>query len=162
MKRAITLALAILAGLALSTPASAGTVRIGTLVCDVEGGAGLILGSRKALGCDFNNFGGPNEFYDGSILKIGVDVGFTAGARLIWAVFAPSLDVGEGLLEGRYVGVGAEATPAVGLGANVLIGGFDRSINLQPISVQGQTGVNLSGGITALRLVSPPPVVRKR
>lgn len=161
MKSGLIAAIALAFGLLSAAPASAGTVRIGTLVCDVEGGAGLILGSRKSLGCDFNNFSGPNEIYDGSVLKIGVDVGFTAGARLIWAVFAPSLDVGPGLLEGHYVGVGAEATPAVGLGANVLIGGFDRSINLQPISVQGQTGVNLSGGITALRLISPP-VVRKR
>ncbi len=141
--------------------ASAG-VRVGTLVCDIAGGAGYILASRKVLGCDFKRLGGPNEVYDGSITKVGVDVGITTGTRLIWAVFAPTTSIDSTALEGRYWGVTAEATPGVGIGANVLIGGFDRSINLQPISVQGQLGANLAAGVAQMRLVSPPPLVLKR
>ncbi|MEM6761500.1 MAG: DUF992 domain-containing protein, partial [Pseudomonadota bacterium] len=74
-----------------ATPASSATVRIGTLVCDVDGGAGFILGSRKHLDCDFNHLTGTDEFYDGTITKLGIDAGLPSETRLIWAVFAPSL-----------------------------------------------------------------------
>lgn len=137
-------------------------VRVGMLICQVEGGAGLILGSRKALGCHFNALGVPDETYDGAITKIGIDAGATGGTRIAWAVFAPPLQLSPGALEGRYYGVSAEVTPGVGIGANVLVGGFDRSINLQPISVQGQVGANVAAGIGYLRLKSPPPPVYKR
>ena len=40
----------------------------------------------------------------------------------------------------------------VGGGANVLVGGFNKTIALQPLSVQGQTGVNLAVGIAGLSL----------
>lgn len=145
-------------------PGHAGSVRVGTLVCDIEGGAGFVFGSRKALGCDFKNLFGPNEYYDGSITKVGIDAGLTGGTRLIWAVLAPTSAIDQTALEGRYYGVTAEASAAVGLGANVLIGGFDRSINLQPLSIQGQLGVNIAAGLAAMRLKSPPqpPIVRKR
>ena len=144
----------------VGTAQAAATIRVGMLVCDIAGGPGFIIGSRKSLSCDFSRIGGPTEYYDGSILKLGVDAGLTDGTRLVWAVFAPSLQVTEGALEGGYYGVTAEATAVIGLGANVLIGGFDRSINLQPVSVQGQVGVNVAAGVAQLRLKSLP-IVRK-
>ena len=161
MRKYLTAALAAFGLMAAATmPANAAFgVRVGILACEVEGGAGLILGSRKVLGCYFNAIGTPDEVYDGAVTKIGVDAGITGGSRIVWAVFAPTLQLEPGALEGRYYGLSAEFTPGVGLGANVLVGGFDRSINLQPISVQGQVGANIAAGIGYLRLVSPPPVV---
>lgn len=127
-------------------------VRIGVLVCDIAGGAGFILGSRKALACTFDGLRIRDETYGGSITKIGIDAGATGGSRLIWAVFAPSWNVGPGALSGFYGGVTAELTPGVGLGANVLIGGWQRSIVLQPLSLQGQVGANVAAGIAGMRL----------
>ena len=49
-------------------------------------------------------------------------------------------------MQGSYGGVSAEATAIVGFGANVLIGGFQKSITLQPISIQAQTGLDLAAG----------------
>jgi len=159
-----TLAAAVLAAAMGTAGAEASTVRIGTLVCDVAGGTGFIVGSRKTLACDFRNAHGPDEFYDGAITKIGVDAGFTSGTRVVWAVLAPSTQVSPGALEGSYFGVSAEATPVIGVGANVLVGGFDSSINLQPVSVQGQVGLNVAAGVSGLRLRSaeldPAPVKR--
>lgn len=154
----ITGAIAALGLMTAATPAANAAlgIRVGILACEVEGGAGFILGSQKVLGCYFNAIGVPDEVYDGSVTKIGVDVGITGGSRIIWAVFAPTIRLEPGALEGRYFGVSAEFTPGVGLGANVLVGGFDQSINLQPISVQGQVGANIAGGIGYLRLISPP------
>ena len=49
---------------------------------------------------------------------------------------------------------GAEATAGAGLGANLLVGGTGRSFSLQPLSVQGQTGLNFAAGVTTLTLIS--------
>ena len=39
----------------------------------------------------------------------------------------------------------ASATVGVGLGANVLVGGSGNSIALQPVSIEGTTGLNVAG-----------------
>ena len=53
----------------------------------------------------------------------------------------------------RSVGATGEATVAVGLGANVLVGGSIRSVALQPLSATGQTGLNLAVGVADLQLL---------
>jgi len=75
----------------------------------------------------------------------------TGKGVMAWAVFAPG-KLKAGALAGHYVGASAEASVAVGLGANVLVGGSDKSIALQPLSVQAQTGLNLAAGVASLRL----------
>jgi hypothetical protein len=146
---------AVTAALALATAGAAHAragVKVGVLSCHVHGGVGWIIGSTKTANCVFHSsFGGWRDYYIGSITRVGIDVGVTNGARLVWAVFAPGR-VKRGSLAGGYAGAGAEATVGIGIGANALIGGFRRSINLQPISVQGQTGLNIAGGIGSLRL----------
>jgi hypothetical protein len=111
-----------------------------------------VLGSSKDVNCEYKAAQGFEERYIGNITKIGVDIGYTRGGTMVWAVFAPSSDRAPGALEGRYGGVTAGATVGVGVGANVLIGGLDRSITLQPLSIEGNTGLNLAAGIGAMRL----------
>ena len=94
---------------------------------------------------------GPREAYLGSVGKFGLDVGATTGGRMVWAVYAPTAG-GPAALAGTYVGASGEATVVAGLGANVLVGGSDRTIALQPVSVQGQTGLNLAVGVAGLEL----------
>ena len=62
-----------------------------------------------------------------SITKFGLDIGATAGGEMIWAVYAPS-DRVHGALAGNYGGATAEATVGAGLGANVLVGGSNRTV----------------------------------
>jgi hypothetical protein len=147
-----TAAVLLTVGSFVAVPAQAAGVQIGTLTCHVEPGFGLILGSSKDVNCDYRAAQGFNEHYIGNITKIGVDIGYTRGGTMVWAVFAPSSDLAPGAIEGRYGGVTAGATVGVGLGANVLLGGFDRSIALQPLSVEGNTGLNLAAGIGAMNL----------
>jgi hypothetical protein len=146
-------AAAVAFGLLAASPAFAaqGGVNVGSLNCTVEGGIGLIIGSSKDMQCTFKRANGRRETYVGSVSKLGIDIGVTNESYIAWAVFAPG-EVKRGALEGGYGGVSAEATAGVGLGANVLVGGFEDSITLQPISVQGQTGLNVAAGITSLRL----------
>ena len=82
---------------------------------------------------------------------VGVDIGFTTGGVIVWAVFAGTNRY-AGMLTGNYAGATAEVSVAAGLGANVLVGGSNRSVALQPLSVQGQIGLNVAGGIGALEL----------
>ena len=94
---------------------------------------------------------GPREVYVGSITKFGLDLGATAGGEMVWAVYAPSSRK-FGALAGNYGGATAEATVGAGLGANVLVGGSDRTVALQPVSVQGQAGLNVAASVAELRL----------
>ena len=138
--------------LAFAAPgAQAAGVKIGVLNCRVDGGVGFIIGSSKDVNCVFHRTNGRTEHYKGSIGKLGVDVGITGETVLGWVVFAPGL-TRPGSLKGSYTGASAEATVGVGVGANVLVGGFKQSINLQPVSLQAQTGLNVAAGVTSLHL----------
>ena len=143
------IAVAALSGGATAAPAG---VKVGTLTCDVAGGVGFVFGSTKDLTCSYAPSKARVERYTGSISKWGVDIGYTGKGKLIWAVFAPSSDVRPGALEGEYAGATAQANVGVGLGANALIGGLDKSIALQPLSVQGSTGLNVAAGIGQISL----------
>ncbi|HTV44739.1 MAG TPA: DUF992 domain-containing protein [Stellaceae bacterium] len=147
-------AIGLAAGLSANgTPAQAQSgVRIGTLSCNVAAGWGFIFGSSKSLHCTFSGAGHRVDHYAGSINKFGVDIGYTQGGVLVWAVLAPTVNVAPGALAGNYVGATGSATVGVGAGANVLIGGSNRTISLQPVSIEGNTGLNVAAGIGAISL----------
>ena len=152
-KIGMTMGVAVIAASAwLAMPAQAAGVKIGVLTCNVDSGWGYILGSSKDVRCNYVPNKGFGEHYIGSISKVGVDIGYTKGGVLIWDVVAPASDMKPGALEGGYGGVSASATVGAGIGANVLLGGFDKSIALQPISIEGNTGLNVAAGIGALSL----------
>ncbi len=133
-----------------SANAKAGT-NIGILECTIEPGVGLIIGSSKDLSCQFNPDKGRSERYTGSISKLGLDIGVTNESYVKWLVVAPG-SVDPGALAGTYAGASAEATVGLGVGANALVGGLEKSIALQPVSIQGQTGLNVAVGIAGLKL----------
>lgn len=147
-------ALVLAAAVALPTLASgqANRTKVGTLSCDISGGIGLIITSKKDLTCMFTpSQPGPREVYVGSITKFGLDLGATTGGEMVWAVYAPTTRK-FGALAGQYGGATAEATVGAGLGANVLVGGSNRTVALQPVSVQGQAGLNVAAGVADLVL----------
>jgi Protein of unknown function (DUF992) len=145
---------ALIGATALPAPSAAqsGSVKVGTLTCDIGGGIGLIITSKKSVTCMYTPAQpGPREVYRGSITKFGLDIGATSGGGMIWAVYAPTT-LHVGALAGNYGGASGEATVGVGAGANVLIGGSNRTVTLQPVSVQGQAGLNLAVGVAGLDL----------
>jgi len=150
---AAILALAMSAAAISASGARADTgINIGTLSCTVDGGLGLILGSSKEMECEFAPTGdGEVQTYLGTIDKLGVDIGITGESYMKWLVFAPG-KLNAGALEGSYSGVSAQASVGLGLGANVLVGGSDTSIALQPFSVEGNTGLNVAAGLTRIDL----------
>lgn len=159
---AASAAVAAIAALAFGAPADAAGVKVGVLTCHESSGWGFIFGSSKKLHCDFSPSRGYGERYNGTVSKFGVDVGYTAGGILVWDVVAPNSGMRRGALTGDYAGATASATAGVGVGANVLVGGLDRSVALQPVSIEGNTGLNVAAGIGAINLhyvapEGPPP-----
>lgn len=153
-RTAIGAAVLALAALAIGTPAEAqpAGVQVGVLTCNVAGGWGFVFGSTRSVRCTFSPAPRRFEHYSGHISKFGVDIGYLRGAVMVWAVIAPTTSLAPGALAGEYVGATGSATVGVGAGANVLIGGFRRSITLQPVSIEGNSGLNVAAGIAALTL----------
>jgi hypothetical protein len=155
MGRSLRLVGAALLGLAMCAPVQAQRPvweQSGTLNCDVSGGIGFIVTSQRQINCLFTpSYPAPPEQYVGTITKVGLDIGFTGAGQLVWSVLQ-STTRRRGVLAGSYAGASAEATIGAGLGANVLVGGNDRSVALQPLSIQGQVGLNVAAGIAEIAL----------
>ena len=143
-------AVAMIVGASAEHARAQSAIEVGMLSCTVAGGVGFIFGSSKDMSCRFEHPGGV-ERYSGTISKFGIDIGITGKAYMRWAVLAPRTNLQPGALEGNYGGATAEATAGLGIGANALVGGGN-SITLQPLSVQGQTGLNVAAGIASMKL----------
>lgn len=137
----------------LTSPASAQDARLqlGELDCSLSSSVGLIVSSQRNVSCFFHAANTPETAYVGTLTRIGLDVGVTSGGKMVWTVFV-NTDRYAGTLAGSYVGATAEATVALGLGANVLIGGSNDSVVLQPLSIQSTTGFSIAAGVSQLNL----------
>jgi hypothetical protein len=127
-------------------------VRAGVLQCQGGQNVGFVVGSVTSLECVFQSQGRRPEPYVATVRRVGLDLGFTQQTQFSWAVNAPTTRIGRGELTGNYGGVGANASVGVGGGGNFLVGGPANSYALQPISVQGQTGLNVAAGVADIEL----------
>ena len=146
-------ALALVAGSAGPSAAGSG-VKAGYLRCDVQGNMSFIFGSSRNINCTYR----PQtthrvDSYGGEIQKFGIDIGYVENGVILWAVIAPTADVGHGSLAGDYGGVTGDIAAGYGVGANALIGGSNKTIVLQPLSVEGLQGINIAGGIGVMTLI---------
>lgn len=128
-------------------------VKLGTLTCLFDSSVGWVIGSVKEADCVYRGINKKNVRYTAELSRLGVDVGYTGAQTLVWAVLAPGTKAPDSL-EGSYVGVSADATAVVGLTANAMLGGFKKSVALQPLSIGAQTGLNVAAGVGALRIES--------
>jgi hypothetical protein len=133
-------------------------VRVGVLECKGGQNVGFVLGSVAHLNCVFQSEGGRAEGYVATVRRFGLDLGFTQDTTVSWAAFAANTRVPTGGLAGSYGGVGMNASVGVGFGGNFLVGGNGNQYSLQPISVQGQTGLNVAAGIAGLELEPTGPI----
>ena len=154
--RAVAYLTVLIMGLIVTAQAPAqaqSQISIGTLTCTGGQGIGLILGSKKSYACVFApGNGGAVEEYNATVTKIGLDIGITGKAVIVWTVLAAKQPSVAGTLSGNYVGASADVALGIGGGAKVLVGGSAKSIVLQPLSLQGQTGLNLAVGVAGMTL----------
>jgi hypothetical protein len=148
-----TLTIATLALLApIASANAAPPVRAGILQCQGGQNVGFVVGSVANFECVFRSDGRRPDPYIATVRRIGLDLGVTDQTQLSWAVNAPNSRLGRGELAGTYGGVGANASIGVGGGGNFLVGGPANAYALQPISLQGQTGLNVAAGIAGIEL----------
>lgn len=140
----------------LAGSGTAHAAQVGLLECNVAPGVGLVITSSKALSCRFSRSYAPPDYYVGTITSFGLSIGATGPGRIVWGVFAATRELGHTALAGHYGGASANVTLGLGLGANALIGGNAGSIGLQPLSINAQTGVDITAGITGLTLQPAP------
>jgi len=128
--------------------------QVGSLSCNVDPNVGFILVGHQSMRCLYQPSAGqgPPQNYDGALNTVGLSIGVSAGSVIGWAVFAPTTGVPAGALAGEYVGVTGTAAVGVGGGANVLLGGSNRTIALQPLSLQGSAALNVVAGLSSLKL----------
>lgn len=150
-KTIITAAFIAALGAAAPSHATGARVDIGTLSCHEASGWGFIFGSSHQVRCTYSGEG-KVAHYRGSISKFGADIGYQQSGVLIWEVLSPTDRTEPGAIAGHYGGLTAGATVGVGLGANALVGGSTGAIALQPLSIEGKTGLNVAAGIGALNL----------
>jgi hypothetical protein len=134
-----------------AAPTGSKGVNVGSLSCNMAGGIGFVFGSSKALNCIFTRTAGLGEHYEGEIKRFGIDIGYTKDAQIVWLVLAPG-NISSGSVAGSYGGVAVQGTAGVGAGANILVGGSNKQISLQPVSVEGSTGLNVAGGVAEISL----------
>jgi Protein of unknown function (DUF992) len=147
---AVTLLVASFSGAYAQAPLN--RVQVGVLECRGGASIGFIVGSVTNLGCVLRVEGMPEDRYVATIRKVGIDIGITEESALAWGVYAPVARLGIGDLSGNYAGAQGSATVGVGAGGNVLVGGSNNSIALQPLSLQGQVGLNVAAGLESLEL----------
>jgi hypothetical protein len=152
MRRSLLLAAMAATLLAAPSTAQMNRVQVGVLECRGGASIGFIVGSVTNLGCVLRVEGVPEDRYVATIRKVGLDLGITEETALAWGVFAPVARLGPGDLAGTYAGAQGSASLGVGGGGNVLVGGSNNSIALQPLSLQGQIGVNIAAGLESMEL----------
>lgn len=138
---------------AITAHAQQTKMRAGTLICKSKGGIGLIVGSNERVRCTYKPIdGGHASRYRGTITRIGLDLGIKGQSEIVWDVLGSSTSLSADTISGEYVGVAADAAVGVGGGAQILLGGSQKSVVLQPLSIKGQTGLNISVGVAGLTL----------
>jgi hypothetical protein len=152
MRRSVILVGVVILVASLAAVRAQQRVQVGVLECRGGASIGFVIGSVTNLGCVLRTEGMPEDRYIATIRKVGLDLGITQESALAWAVFAPIARLGPGDLSGNYAGAQGSASIGVGLGGNVLVGGSANSIALQPLSLQGQVGLNVAAGLESLEL----------
>jgi len=110
-------------------------------------GSALIVAGERQLSCIYAiGERQAREAYEGTVSTLGLDIGATSGGQLTWAVFAPT-NTAPGGVGRKPMAVGPPAArSAAGASANVLVGGSDRTVVLQPVSRASAEGRQHCGG----------------
>ena len=125
----------------------------GMLRCKLNPSIGFVIFGHQSMECRFvPSLPAPPQIYEGALNTVGIDVGVVGAGGLAWAVLAPTSGVSAGALAGEYVGASGDIALGAGVGANVLIGGSQRSFALQPVSVEGSVALDVTLGLSALQL----------
>lgn len=155
-----SLALAAFAGLAgLSGPALAQSSGppTGRLSCTITGSPAPVVTTQKPMECRFRPRRGPVQLYTGVVRGFSLDLTSIRSAAMAWRVYGPYARAPLGALAGSFKSSGTGA----GTGNHMLVGGTNDEATLLPLPFQGNRGINVAVGVTALDLTLVPPGRRR-
>ncbi len=135
--------------------ASTGRVESGLLECKGEMATAYGFGSSRGVTCEYRPAMGMNQYYTGTLSRVGLDFGVSDQASMIWMVLTTTKQLGPGALAGEYVGFSSGAAIGPGFSANVLMAkDASAGIALQPLSVSSDSGLSISIAAAGLTLVA--------
>ncbi len=141
----------------LTSPASANDVDAGYLTCRLtQTDAAVHLASNRNFDCTFERHRTKRkEHYRGTVRKYGVEVGLIGKRVLRWKVLKSTpRRLKRGALAGDYRGITAETSFGSGVAVNLLSSSASGQVSLQPLTVHGQEGFNVTAGVMILTLTS--------
>ena len=146
----------LLLGLPIPDAMARGGIEIGVLSCNsVEGTRrNLLIHSTVDVRCVFKTAEGEESYTGETGIGLGVDLNWNRTETTHFVVLGGTSDTRPGAhsLAGTYVGGKVSATVGVGGGAGVLVGGGAKNISLQPLAIEGSTGLGVAGGLGYLIL----------
>ncbi len=152
----MVLAGVLLLGLPFPDAMARGGIEIGVLSCNSVAGTrrNLLIHSTVDVRCVFKTPQGEETYTGKTGIGIGVDLNWNRSETTHFVVLGGTSDarLGAHSLTGTYVGGKASATVGVGAGAGALIGGGAKNISLQPLALEGSTGLGVAGGLGYLIL----------
>ncbi len=132
-------------------------IYIGSLTCNIAAGTGYVLASRKKMDCVFLGKDGVSTAqYEGTINKVGIDIGYTKAVHTIWRVYSLGSDRAPNQIGGTYVG--EQGTVAAGgqAGGNWIYGGPNAEIGMVASGIVKDAGYNLAMGIAEMTIKLRP------
>ncbi len=152
----LVLAGVLLLGLPVPDAMARGGIEIGVLTCNsVEGTRrNLLIHSTVDVRCVFKTAEGEESYTGETGIGLGVDLNWNRTETTHFVVLGGTSDARPGAhsLAGTYVGGKVSATVGVGAGAGALVGGGAKNISLQPLAIEGSTGLGVAGGLGYLIL----------
>jgi len=156
VRPAVFLAATLLALPAYTNARAQGGIELGILSCRSVPGtqSNLILHSTVDLKCVFRGVGGEEAYNGQTGVALGLDLNWRRSETLYFTVLGGTTDtrIGSYGLTGNYVGGKASATADFGGGEAALFGGGSKNFSLQPVALEGTSGLGVAGGVSYLYL----------
>jgi len=158
--RSCLTALAFAGVIGMHEPAAAQTAgpSTGRLSCTVGSNVAAITKSQRPTECRFRPRRGPTQHYTAIVRSFSLDLGSVRNATMVWRVYGPYARAPLGALSGPYK---SGNTTAPSTASNALSGGKDNEATLLPLPFQGNRGINVAIGVTALDLTLIEPGRRR-
>lgn len=137
----------------LNTTNANSRIYIGSLTCNIAAGTGYILASSKKMDCVFLGKDGVSTAqYEGTINKVGIDIGYTKAMHTIWRVYSLGSDRKANQIAGTYVGEQGTAAAGAQAGGNWIYGGPNAEIGMIASGIVQDAGYNLAMGIAEMTI----------
>lgn len=130
-------------------------VKVGVLTCRSvpDTSMSLLVHSVTDVECVIEHSGIEDRYKGEAGVALGVDVHWNRDETLRYTVLSThGATEPKGFLAGRFTGAKVGASLGVGGGLQILVGGGEEHLTLQPLALETTTGLSVHGGLGYLYL----------